>query len=323
MVLFRRRTVFLTPIIRLRSERGQTTLFFITAFWTLFLFLAFVVNLGQAVNRRVKLQMMADAGAWTGAAKQAQVLNSLIQINDAEKNFVFLPTQLMTVDFTVTIEPLGGIADMLWTIGNNIYKIAFKILNMSGNFQAVEAAKTVTVKNIEQLFPQETGSIRYPSIGIPLDMMEVEGVSKGEGENTMYEALYWIGVNDYTVDLSNVWYKAKSGHKIVNFFWWVHADETGGHVLPGVFRIPKMTAVALAKPTGGVLDPEDTTGAHSDGYKVRMIPVNYLKDSDYMGYLQTMATIAELAAADPEAVGKLMIGINTPISTPIEAKIVH
>ena len=110
---------------RLQNERGQTTIFFIAAFWTLFLFLAFVVNLGEAINRRVKLQMVADAGAWTGASKQASELNGLSDLNDYEHNFVFIPAALLSSYWTLTLEPLADISDILWEVGNPIYKGLF------------------------------------------------------------------------------------------------------------------------------------------------------------------------------------------------------
>jgi putative Flp pilus-assembly TadE/G-like protein len=278
---------------RLRSERGQTTLFFIAAFWTLFLFLAFIVNLGQAINRRVILQMIADSGAWSGATRQAQVLNSLYKLNWAEKWFVFTPTQLLTVDFTVTLDYLADIADPLWQIGNEIFKLAFAALNVSGNIQAVVDAQDVTDKNAGQLL--NGMSLTYPPIGIPIigdprynGIITVKGVSKGEGENTYYTGIYWIGVTEHHLDLSEAWYVKDSDMKnFINFFWWVSSPQTDGVVLPSVFKIPAMTAVALAKPTNGSIDPDNSD--YGGKFITRMLPVSYLNDSNYSNYDQTMA----------------------------------
>lgn len=309
-----------TAVLRRKAEEGQTTIFFIAAFWTLFLFLAFVVNLGQAINRRVLLQMIADSGAWTGAAKQAQVLNSLSDYNDLEKNIIYTPTQIMSGDFTVTIEPLGELANTLWSIGNNIYKVAFTLRNQLGNFEAASAAVAVTQKNNSRLFPNE--SLSYPNpaaLYMAAKLMETKKVQKMAGASTTFVGLYWIGANTYNPDLSEVWDIADDNHKIVNFLWWVKAPEVGGSVLPGIFRIPAMTAVALAKPTNGSLDPEDTSGAHSNGYVARMIPLSYLSKSDYMGYTATVITMG-LMGTD---VANLMIGVNTSTSTPISTPILH
>lgn len=276
-----------SPFERFRSERGQTTLFFIAAFWTLFLFLAFIVNLGQAINRRTILQMIADSGAWTGATRQAQVLNSLYETNWAEKWFVFTPTQILTVSFTVTLDYLADIADPLWKVGNGIYKVVFKALNMTGNVQAVEEAREVTKKNGDQLLSGVP--LSYPLFGIPGDLIETDKVSKMEGENTTYVGVYWIGVNVHTLDLSEVWDITKDGHKKVNFLWWVSSAQTDGVVLPSVFKIPAMTAVAFAKPTNGSIDPDNSD--QGGKFRVRMLPLKgYLDDGDYSGYTQTQMT---------------------------------
>ena len=58
-----------------RSEAGQTTALVCAMLFTLAMFVALVVNVGQMVNRRVALQLVADAGAWSGATVQAVQLN--------------------------------------------------------------------------------------------------------------------------------------------------------------------------------------------------------------------------------------------------------
>ena len=58
-----------------RSDRGQSTAMIIVMLNVFILFVALVANVGQAVNRRVALQVVADAGAYTGATKMAEGLN--------------------------------------------------------------------------------------------------------------------------------------------------------------------------------------------------------------------------------------------------------
>ena len=58
-----------------RSEAGQTTALVVAMLFTLAMFVALVVDVGQMVNRRVALQLVADAGAWSGATVQAVQLN--------------------------------------------------------------------------------------------------------------------------------------------------------------------------------------------------------------------------------------------------------
>ncbi|MBZ5553866.1 MAG: Tad domain-containing protein [Acidobacteriia bacterium] len=308
---------------RLQNERGQTTIFFIAAFWTLFLFLAFVVNLGEAINRRVKLQMVADAGAWTGASKQASELNGLSDLNDYEHNFVFIPAALLSSYWTLTLEPLADISDILWEVGNPIYKGLFEIKDQLGNENAASAAIEVTNYNVKELFPKESVDyVSNPVLYAAAELIEKDKVSKMEGENTYYIGYTppWTFTTHGAIDLSTVWYKAKKGHETVNFFWWAHVSETGAPVLPSVFRLPAMTAVALAKPTNGELDPEGD--AHSNGYSTRMLP---MKDhfTNYMGYLATTITYGQLAITDFGAATTCVVGGEFSTNIPFWHPLVH
>jgi len=53
----------------------------VTMLWILVFFVAVVANVGQAVNRRIALQMVADAGAYTGGAVMATGWNHLAYWN--------------------------------------------------------------------------------------------------------------------------------------------------------------------------------------------------------------------------------------------------
>ena len=57
---------------RYRSQRGQSTALVITMLMVFVIFTSMVVNVGQAVNRRIALQMVADAGAFTGGTRMAE-----------------------------------------------------------------------------------------------------------------------------------------------------------------------------------------------------------------------------------------------------------
>lgn len=63
------------------SERGQSTAMVATLLWVLVFFVAVVANVGQAVNRRIALQMVADAGAFTGGSVMATGMNHLAYWN--------------------------------------------------------------------------------------------------------------------------------------------------------------------------------------------------------------------------------------------------
>jgi Flp pilus assembly protein TadG len=64
-----------------QDERGQTFVFVLTILFALFLIVAMSVNIGQAVNRRIMLQIAADAGAFTGASEMARGMNTIAEVN--------------------------------------------------------------------------------------------------------------------------------------------------------------------------------------------------------------------------------------------------
>ena len=64
------------------SERGQSTPFFLCFLVLMTVMVGTMVNVGQAINRRMALQILADAGAWTGATNMAIGLNGLAEVNE-------------------------------------------------------------------------------------------------------------------------------------------------------------------------------------------------------------------------------------------------
>ena len=64
------------------SERGQSTPFFLCFLVLMTVMVGTMVNVGQAINRRIALQIAADAGAWTGATNMAIGMNALAEVND-------------------------------------------------------------------------------------------------------------------------------------------------------------------------------------------------------------------------------------------------
>src|SRR5688572_22759520 len=65
------------------GERGQSTALVTSLLFVMLLFVAVVANVGQAVNRRIALQIVADTGAYTGASVMATGLNQLAFWNSA------------------------------------------------------------------------------------------------------------------------------------------------------------------------------------------------------------------------------------------------
>src|SRR4051795_7604155 len=66
---------------RYRSQRGQSTALIITMLMVFVIFTSMVVNVGQAVNRKIALQLVADAGAFTGGTRMAEALNYISYAN--------------------------------------------------------------------------------------------------------------------------------------------------------------------------------------------------------------------------------------------------
>ena len=62
-------------------EDGQAFVFVLTILFALLLLVATSVNIGQAVNRRILLQVVADAGAFTGATEMARGMNTIAEQN--------------------------------------------------------------------------------------------------------------------------------------------------------------------------------------------------------------------------------------------------
>ena len=77
----------MTARARAGCEAGQTTALVCAMLFTLVMFVALVANVGQLVNRRVSLQLLADGGAWIGATVQAVQLNhyAVLEPADAER----------------------------------------------------------------------------------------------------------------------------------------------------------------------------------------------------------------------------------------------
>lgn len=92
-----------------RDERGQTTALAFGMLMTLVLFVAVVVNVGQAVNRRVALQIVADAGAYTGANVMAVGMNHVAYWNRQVQRMWGNVAQVS-----------GGLIGLPWTFGGCI-----------------------------------------------------------------------------------------------------------------------------------------------------------------------------------------------------------
>jgi hypothetical protein len=145
----------MTPSLRHRSEAGQTTALVLSMLFTLTMFVALVVNVGQMVNRRVALQVIADTGAWTGATVQAVQLNHYAywsrMVQNAYKN-----ASAVSLGFNASECYSGWAAVGVFTYANS--GMARAMIKFRG--KAFSEAYNHSMYNIDDLFPGESGNFR-------------------------------------------------------------------------------------------------------------------------------------------------------------------
>ena len=163
-----------------RAQRGQSTAFVATMMFVMILFVATVANVGQAVNRRVALQVLADTGAFTGASKMAVHMNQFAYWNVWLQRMwaTFSWVQVVTGAFSVGYFWPGtphscGVASSLDDFYNGVWKAV------------------------------SLGTIEIPNkIAQPLPFLEAMGVTRGynaldlfPGESLQYTE-YLVGASD-------------------------------------------------------------------------------------------------------------------------------
>jgi hypothetical protein len=279
-----------------RRQSGQTSLFVLCSFLTLFLFFSLVANVGQAVNRRVMLQMVADAGAFTGAASQARSMNAIAYYNQLIYDTWYI-TEIAMLFFTVHICGVDDVITTVYKILRTAFSLGVTISNHAGSILAIMDAEKVTRQNAAQLFPD--GSLETPLsgglgsfFGNAQHIINVQkawpalfnkGVLVELEENVDLQknwiCVYWIGLRNKN-DRFDRWFRKDEDKKdqVTRFYWWVKAKSVKPMVLAGIFpNVPEMTAVALAKPIGGHINHGDFSGfSGGDGpkYVAKMIPVS-------------------------------------------------
>jgi hypothetical protein len=264
-----------------------------------FMLFALVANVGQAVNRRVMLQMVADAGAFTGASTQATVMNTISEFNQIIDTSWDVATALMlywTFQFCGVDDAIGAIYRVIETV----MSILIRVSNHGGAVWALMEAEMVTRQNIHELFPD--GSVHTPLESIPSLLSSPSSAGMGASHimnlQKAWPSLFsgfaivrlqqesvtknWIcytppfSVSSKSGTFNMPWKKTQSD-EVTRFYWWVTADPVDALVLPrkswmpfGFPQVPAMTAVALAKPIDGDVEP-DKRGAK---YVARLIPLS-------------------------------------------------
>lgn len=274
------------------------------------LFVALVANVGQAVNRRVALQVVADAGAFTGATKMAEGLNYMAWANGVTQDYWAVATDAWAV------ASVGTLADCdTYTTINNTYnnaatvmQTAIKAINYTYGgplFGIVHGeAKRVSDYNAGDLFPGErlsyaefdlsgeTGFITphrdyielmtlddVPNGTDPKTSLFVAPLLLGSGSKQTYSQFCLKQVGPFKVPWWgswnwNVWYK-KSSDDTKYFSWVVTAPRSRLMIFDAFFGpngMPEMKAAAAARPTGGsIVDGRPT-------YTAEMVPVKKVQN---------------------------------------------
>jgi len=284
---------------RCADEKGQTTLFVLCSFMVFFMLFALVANVGQAVNRRVMLQMVADAGAFTGASTQATVMNTISEFNQIIDTSWDVATALMlywTFQFCGVDDAITGIYRIIETV----MSIMIRVSNHGGAVWALMEAEMVTRQNIRDLFPD--GSVHTPleSFGGLLSSPSSLGMGVSHIVNlqkawpSLFSGFATVRLEQETVQKNwicytppislqgkngrfNLPWKKTQADEVTRFYWWVSADPVDALVLPrkswmpfGFPQVPAMTAVALAKPIDGDVEPDK----RGDKYVARLIPLS-------------------------------------------------
>jgi Putative Flp pilus-assembly TadE/G-like len=276
-------------LARLRGARGQTTPFVLSLLMMLTLLVAVVVNVGQVVNRRIALQTLADAGAYTGASELGVGFNHLARLNSylhtayeivkiGTGHYTFGFSTCTTVAGWATCNSIDGVDDALigaWEVISTVIKVIFVATDITYAIRAHTRAEFNSDWNAGDLFPGEVDLMSYSEggdqdeyeLGLagtrnPYLVAEFEGVD---------ETRYWYGHGCNMFDAFcfrtqtfEKWYK-KSDDRPVTFVWVATAPETDFLMFPKIFgKIPEMKAAAAARPVGGNIEEGEAE------YKVKL-----------------------------------------------------
>lgn len=148
----------------IRSEAGQTTAFVCAMLFTLTMFVALVVNVGQLVNRRVALQVVADSGAWSGATVQAIQLNHYAYWSRLVQN-AYKNASGISLGFRFS-ECWSGVAaaGAFYAANGGMAAAQLHFLNAAYN-EAVRHSNF----NIDDLFPGERSNFDFSTMAGPDD----------------------------------------------------------------------------------------------------------------------------------------------------------
>jgi hypothetical protein len=280
---------------RLAGPEGQSTAMVVSMLFFLVLFVGVVVDVGQAVNRRIALQITADAGAYTGASAMAIGMNDMARWNKRMQDF-WAGLTIATLGFTVVPCEVAEPALTAYDRGRELLGNFYETVNRGFATIPYDEAKRVSRYNSYDFFPGEVevfeadrdSYVEWDSdadVGIessrPRDRLVVSPqVEDGTMPVTRLPALSpsrrhvtftcttlappFIRIIDRDID---VWYEKAQGTDF--FVWRVKAPATRALMFDEVFgpnAIPEMKAVAVAQPVGGSIKDGEPR------YIVNMVP---------------------------------------------------
>jgi hypothetical protein len=154
------------PLSFWRSERGQSTAMVIVMLWAFILVVGMVANVGQAVNRRIALQSVADTGAFTGATIMAEGLNYMAFASWWIQNL----WAAMTWAFWIAFITSGADCDAPHSV-ISIYEglrlpfaIGFHAINLTYALYPYVEARRISAYNVADLYPPESNRFSYREI---------------------------------------------------------------------------------------------------------------------------------------------------------------
>lgn len=279
------------------GERGQTTPFFLCFLIVMLMFVGLIVNVGQAVNRRIALQIAADAGAWTGATNMAIGMNALADVNDWRHDIRPLIDPGL---YIAGLIGLDGVIKTIWEVGTAIIDGVDAAIQIGYAKIPYDEASRVTWYNTQDLFPGEQlrwyegyrpGFLSsgddtisnevpfekkrqtvcleqpFPFTQLPLPCLVDE--EPLDDSITYLVPCFPTGYCPTTYNYIKWW---KKSDLEISFVWVVEAPATRAIYNPfGLFgdeTIPAMVAASHAKPVGGNIEEGESE------YRVKFTPLS-------------------------------------------------
>ena len=278
------------------GERGQSTPFFLCFLVVMLMFVGLIVNVGQAVNRRIDLQIAADAGAWTGATNMAIGMNALADVNGWRRDIQPLIDPGLYIAGAVGLD---GIVKTIWEVATAVLDGVDAAVQVGYTKIPYDEAARVTWYNAQDLFPGEQlrwyegyrGNLitsgddtisnevpfekkrptacweqPFPFTQLPLPCLVDE---EPLDASITYFVPCIIVYCPTTYDYIKWWRKSDFD---VSFVWVVEAPPARPIYNPfGLFgdtAIPRMVAASHAKPVGGNIEEGESE------YRVKFVPLS-------------------------------------------------